>query len=70
MASSDEMIRQNIPSADLLSFDGYMTFIIVEAIVLIITGSAVAFTAWFFSGGQVKSNRFVSEISWLVCWIW
>jgi hypothetical protein len=63
MASSDEMIRQNIPSADLLSSDGYMTFIIVEAIVLVITGSAVAFTACFFSGGQVKINSFVSESS-------
>ncbi|CAI8052165.1 Serine/threonine-protein kinase/endoribonuclease IRE1, partial [Geodia barretti] len=63
MASSDEMIRQNIPSADLLSFDGYMTFIIVEAIVLIITGSAVALTAWFFSGGQMQSDNNVESTS-------
>ena len=35
-------------------FDGDMAFIIIEAVVLIVTGSAVAFIAWFITESKVS----------------
>ena len=41
--------------------DGSLTFVIVETLVLIVTGSAVAFTAWLITRVQVNEHFLLYE---------